>query len=79
MLKLKDLSSFSRVPKNPFSRCNQGYTTLGPHPGFNTGFTPRILYIKRVGEPRVKPGVWCPDIWALDTILVTGNKETAFD
>jgi hypothetical protein len=36
-----------------------------PNPGFNPGFTPRICYIKEWGdEPRVKPGVWRPEVWA---------------
>jgi hypothetical protein len=35
-----------------------------PNPGFNPGLTP-ILYNKCGGEPRVKPGVWRPEMWAL--------------
>jgi hypothetical protein len=34
-----------------------------PNPGFNPGFTP-LLYNKCGGEPRVKPGVWRPEMWA---------------
>jgi hypothetical protein len=42
---------------------------LGPHlrtpnPGLNRGSPPYLLY-KREGEPRVKPGVWRPEMWAL--------------
>jgi hypothetical protein len=32
-------------------------------PGLTRGFTPRVCYIKG-GEPRVKPGVRRPEIWA---------------
>jgi hypothetical protein len=34
------------------------------NPGLNTGFPPFYITIVR-GDPRVKPGVWRPEIWAL--------------
>jgi hypothetical protein len=42
----------------------QGPHLRTPNLGFNPGFTPCICYIKGWGEPRVKPGVWRPEIWA---------------
>jgi hypothetical protein len=41
---------------------------LGPHlrtpnPEFNPGFTPAFVIYKG-GEPRVKPRVWRPEMWA---------------
>jgi hypothetical protein len=43
------------------------------NPGFNPGFTPQICYIIGEGEPRIKPGVWRPEIglrtnWGLFSI-----------
>jgi hypothetical protein len=36
-----------------------------PNPGFNPGFTPLPFYITNAGgEPRVKSGVWHPEMWA---------------
>jgi hypothetical protein len=37
------------------------------------GLTPRICYIKGEDEPRVKPGVWRPEIWALYTGTAFSN------
>jgi hypothetical protein len=34
-----------------------------PNPGFNPGFT-SLLFNKGGGEPRIKPGVWRPEMWA---------------
>jgi hypothetical protein len=37
-----------------------------PNPGFNPGFTPPPFYITNAAsEPRVKPGLWRPEMWAL--------------
>jgi hypothetical protein len=35
-----------------------------PNPGFNPGFTPSPSLYKRGSESQVKPGVWCPEMWA---------------
>jgi hypothetical protein len=42
-----------------------------PNPGFNPGFTP-LLYNKCGGEPRVKLGVWPPEMWTL--VIPYGGK-----
>jgi hypothetical protein len=52
-----------------FKMNKEGYRLLGPHlktpnPGLTRGSPPHLLY-KRGGEPRVKPGVWRPETWAL--------------
>jgi hypothetical protein len=39
-----------------------------PNPGFNPGFTPFYITNAR-DEPRVKPGVWRPEMWALEDAL----------
>jgi hypothetical protein len=37
------------------------------NPGFNPGLTPPPVYITNVGgKPRVQPGDWRPEMWALD-------------
>jgi hypothetical protein len=41
---------------------------MGVNPGFNPGFPP--FYITNVGgEPRVKPGVCRPEMWALESMV----------
>jgi hypothetical protein len=53
---------------------------LTPNPGFNPVLTP--FYITNVrGEPRVKPGVWRPNILALKSKaskLVTHSDNSIF-
>jgi hypothetical protein len=47
-----------------------------PNPLFNPGFPPP-LYITNIGdEPRVNPGVWRPEMWALVAIFFSLQKLT---
>jgi hypothetical protein len=48
---------------------NPGFGVLSPHlrtpnPGFNSGFNPLFNKTSAGGEPRVKPGVRRPEMWA---------------
>jgi hypothetical protein len=52
---LKCPSFCSKSHQNPLLRT--------PNPGFNPEFTPPLLYKKCGGKPRVKPGVWRPEMW----------------
>jgi hypothetical protein len=51
-------------PQTPFRALSPNLRT--PNPGFNRGFTHPPFYVTNVGgKPRVKPGIWRPEMWAL--------------
>jgi hypothetical protein len=52
------------------SGLSPGPTSQDAKPRVQPGVHPRICYIKG-GEPRVKPWVWRPEIWVLNTVCDT--------
>jgi hypothetical protein len=52
-----------------YKNCGGWTPTRTPNLGFNPMFIP-LLYEKCGGEPRVKPGVWRPEMWALGSLCV---------
>jgi hypothetical protein len=44
---------------------NQSPNLRTTNPGFYTGGSPFFYITNAGGEPRVKPGVWRPEMWAL--------------
>jgi hypothetical protein len=55
-----------------------GPTSKETKPGFNPGLAPHLLYKRGRGEPRVKPGVWRPEMWALNTPLYREQNKQFF-
>jgi hypothetical protein len=41
--------------------------TISPGPGLTRGSPSAFVILKGVVEPWVKPGVWRPEIWALNS------------